>query len=94
MPKVLVTQSQGNQQYLCMYLLYESLVGLCEYVTQPRGSFLRHVIDAKGAVLLLVFINKFVLVLCLSFLLRYLVELKLLQNLKNKATWAWIWIIL
>ena len=53
------------------------------YTTQPKGSFWCHVIDTKGAVLLLIFINKFVLVLYLSFSFRYVVELKLLQNLKN-----------
>ena len=66
-----------------MHLLYESLVGQCEYATQPKGSFWCHVIETKGAVLSLVFINKFVLVLYLSFSFRYVVELKLLQNLKN-----------
>ena len=50
-----------------MHLLSESLVGQCEYTTQPKGSFWCHVIDTKGAVLLLIFINKFVLVLYLSF---------------------------
>ena len=64
-------------------MLYESLVGQCEYITQPKGSFWCHIIDTKGAVLLLTFINKFVLVLCLSFSFRYVVELKLLLNLKN-----------
>ena len=63
--------------------MYESLVRECEYTTQPKGFFWCHVIDPKGAVLLLIFINKFVLVLFLSFSLRYIVELKLLQNLKN-----------
>ena len=33
-----------------VYMLYESLVGQCEYTTQPKGSFWCHVIDAKGAV--------------------------------------------
>ena len=64
-------------------MLYESLVGECEYTTHPKGSFWCHVIDIKGAVLLLIFINKFVLVLYLSLSFRYLVELKLLQDLKN-----------
>ena len=49
---------QGKQQ-LCIHLLYESLVGKCEYTTQPKGSFLCHVIGTKGAVLLLK--------LCISF---------------------------
>ena len=66
-----------------MHLLYESLVGKCEYTTQSKGSFWCHVIDAKVAALLLIFMNKFVLVLYLSFSFRYVVELKLLQNLKN-----------
>ena len=64
-------------------MLYESLVGQCEYTTQPKGSFWCHIIDTKGAVLLLTIINKFALVLCLSFSFRYVVELKLLLNLKN-----------
>ena len=76
-------------------MLYESLVGQCEYTTQPKGSFWCHVIDTNGACsILLTFTNKFVLVLHLSFSFRYLVELKLLQNLKNEATWASIWVIL
>ena len=37
-------------------------VGQCEYTTQLKGSFWCHIIDTKGAVLLLIFINKFVLV--------------------------------
>ena len=64
-------------------MLYESLVGQCEYTTQPKGSFWCHVIDTKGAVLLLIFINKFVLVLYLSFSFRYVAELKMFQKLKN-----------
>ena len=82
MPKGLVTKMQGKQQP-CIHMLYESLVGQCEYTTQPTGSFWRHVIETKGAVLLLIFINQFALVLYLSFSFRYVVELKLLQNLKN-----------
>ena len=62
MPKCLVTQLQGKQQ-LCIHMLYESLVGQCEYATQPKGSFWCHVIDAKGAILLVILLNKFVLVL-------------------------------
>ena len=62
MPKDLVTLLQGKQQ-LCIHMLYESLVGQCEYTTQPKGSFWCHVIDTKGAVLLVILLNKFVLVL-------------------------------
>ena len=43
--------------------LYESLVGQCEYTTQPNGSFWSHAIDTKGAILLVILLNKFVLVL-------------------------------
>ena len=50
-----------------LHLLYESLVGQCEYTTQPKGSFWCHVIDTKDVVLLLIFINEFLLVLYLSF---------------------------
>ena len=39
--------------------------------------------DTRGAVLLLIFINEFVLVSYLSSSFRYVVELKLMQNLKN-----------
>ena len=46
-----------------MHVLYESLISQCEYTTQPNGSFRCHVIDIKGAVLLLILLNKFVLVL-------------------------------
>ena len=49
MPEGLVKQLQGKQEQ-CIHLLYESLVGQCEYTTQPKGSFRCHVIDAKGAV--------------------------------------------
>ena len=62
MPKGLVTQLQGKQQ-LCIHILYESLVGQCEYTTQPKKSFWCHVIDTKGATLLVILLNKFVLVL-------------------------------
>ena len=51
-----------------MDLLYESLVGQCEYTTQPKGSFWCHVIDTKGAILLVMLLNKFVLVLFYSYL--------------------------
>ena len=49
-------------------MLYDSLVGECEYTTQPKGSFLCHVIDTKGAILLVVLLNKFVLALFHSYL--------------------------
>ena len=51
MPKGLVTKLQGKQQ-LCIHMLYESLDGQCEYTTQPKGSFWCHIIDTKGAILL------------------------------------------
>ena len=60
----------------------ESLVGQCEYTTKPKGFFWCHVIDTKGAVSLLIFINRLVLVLYHSFSFSYVVELKL-RNLKN-----------
>ena len=53
---------QGKQQ-LCIHMLYESLVGQCEYTTQPKGSFWFHVIDTNDAILLVILLNKFVLVL-------------------------------
>ena len=87
MPKSIGTHSQGKQQ-LCIHLLYESLVGQCECTTQPKGSFWCHVIDTKGAVLLLIFINTFVSLLQLSLSFRYLITLKLLENLNNEATWS------
>ena len=31
-------------------MLYESLVGHCEYTTQPKGSFWCHGFDTKGAI--------------------------------------------
>ena len=71
MLKDLVSQLQGKQQ-LCINLLYESLVVQCKNTTQPNGSFWCHVINIKGAVLLLIFMNKFVLVLYLSFSFRYI----------------------
>ena len=87
-PKDRVTQLQSKQQS-CIHLLYESLFGQCEYTTQLTGSFWCHVIDTKGAVLLLIFRNEFVfIVMCLSFSFIYLVELKLFQSLKNEATWS------
>ena len=67
MSKGLVIKLQGKQQQLFIHLLYESLAGQCGYTTQPKGSFWCHVIDAKGAVLLVTLINKFVLVFHLSF---------------------------
>ena len=56
MPKGLVTQLQSKQQ-ACIHLLYESLVGKCEYTTKPKGSFWCHVVDTNSAVLLLIFTN-------------------------------------
>ena len=53
---------QGKQQ-LCIHMLFDSLVGQYEYVTQPKGSFWCHVVDTKGAMLLVILLNKFVLVL-------------------------------
>ena len=50
-------------QQLRLHLLYESLVGQCEYTTQSKGSFWYHIIDTKGAVLLVILLEKFVLVL-------------------------------
>ena len=76
---------QGKQQ-LCIHMLYESLVGQCEYTTQPKGSFWCHVIDTKNAILLVMLLNKFVLVLFHSHL--GMLELKLLQNLKSETAWA------
>ena len=67
-------------------MLYESLVGQCEYTTQPKGSFWCHVIDTKNAILLVMLLNKFVLVLFHSHL--GMLELKLLQNLKSETAWA------
>ena len=63
-------------------MLYESLVGRCQYTTQPKCSFWYHVIDTMVAILLVILLNKFVLVLLHSHLG------KLLQNLKSKAAWA------
>ena len=62
-------------------MLYESLIGQCEYTTQPKGSFWCHVIDTKDAILLVMLL----IVTFVSFLLREMVELKLLQNLKSEA---------
>ena len=67
MPKGLVTQLQCKQQ-LCIHMLYESLVGQCEYTAQLKGSYQCHAIDAKGAILLVILLNKFVLVLFYSHL--------------------------
>ena len=48
----------------------------------------------KGSVLLLIYTNKFqFIVLDLSFSFRYLVQLKLLQSLKNEATSAQVLVI-
>ena len=49
-------------------MLYESLVGQCEHTLQPKGSFWCQVIDTKGAILLVILLNKFVLVLLHSHL--------------------------
>ena len=46
----------------------ESLVGQCEYTTQPKGSFWFHVIDARGDILLVMLLYKFALVLLQSHL--------------------------
>ena len=72
-------------------LLYESLVGQCEYKTKPKGFLLCHVVGTNGAASLLVYKNKFefvLVIMCLSSSFRYLVELKLLQNLKIEGAWA------
>ena len=62
MPKGLVAKLQGKQQ-LCIHLLYESLIGQCEYRAQPKGSFwCLYFIDTNGAVLLLIFTNEFVFI--------------------------------
>ena len=61
MPKGLVNYCKVSSSYV--YMLYESLVGQSEYTTQPKGSFWCHVIDIKGAILLVILLNKFVLVL-------------------------------
>ena len=53
---------QGKQQ-LRIHMLYELLVRQCGYTTQLKGSFWCHVIDTKGAILLVMLLNKFVLVL-------------------------------
>ena len=58
---------QGKQQ-LCIHMLYESLVGQCECTAQLKGSSWCHVIDTKGAILLVILLNKFVLVLFYSHL--------------------------
>ena len=69
-----------------MHLLYESLVG---NITQPKGSFLCHVIVTKGAVLLLTFTNGFLfIVLCPLFSFKYLVELNQFPSFKKEATWV------
>ena len=46
MPKDLVTLLQGKQ--LCMLMLYESLVGQCEYTAQLKGSFWCQCVDEKS----------------------------------------------
>ena len=71
-----------------MHLLYESLVRQCEYTAQPKRFGVMLLIQ-MGVVLLLIFINIFLPVLYLSLSFRYVVELKLLHNLKNEAAWAY-----
>ena len=44
-------------------MFYELLVGQYDYTTQPKGSFWCHLMDPKGATLLAIFLNKYVLVL-------------------------------
>ena len=67
--------------HVCMY---ESLVG---NITQPKASFLCHVIDTKGAVLLLTFTNGFLfIVLCLLISFKYPVELNQFPSIKKEAT--------
>ena len=61
-------------------MLYESLVGQCEYTAQPKGSFWCHVIDTNGAILFVILLNRFVLALFHSHLG--------MQNLKSEAGWA------
>ena len=34
-------------------MLYESIAGQCEYTTQAKGSIWCHVIDTKGAIVIL-----------------------------------------
>ena len=53
---------QGKHE-LRIHMLYESLVGQCVYTTQPKDSFWCHGIDTKGAILLVILLNKCVLVL-------------------------------
>ena len=88
MSKDLVTYMQGKQQQqqLYMLLLHESVAGQCAVYTS--GSFCCHVIDTTSKVLILVFINEFVLVLYILFSFIILVEIKLLQKPKNEATWV------
>ena len=45
------------------FVVFGSLVGQCQYTTQPKGSFWCHVIDTKCAVLLVILLNEFILVL-------------------------------
>ena len=54
---------QGKQQ-LRILLLYESLVGKCEYTIQLKGSFWCQCVDAKG--LLELFYCSYEIVLILS----------------------------
>ena len=71
-------------------LFYESLVGQCEYTTEPKGPFWCYVIDTKGVLLLLLllllltFMNTFVSFV--PFILVYLscrVKAQNLQKLKS-----------
>ena len=65
-----------------MHMFYESLVGQCEYTTQPISSFWCHVIDTKSAIFLVMLLNKFVLVLFHSHL--GMLELKLYRTSRVK----------
>ena len=76
-----------GKQHLCIHMLYESLVEQCKCTTQPKGSFWCHVIDTKGSMLFSDTLRKnFIRFVSLSF--RYVVELKLLQNVKREASCA------
>ena len=44
-------------------MLYQLLVGQCEYIVKQKSSVWCHVIDAKGSRLLVMLLKKFVLVL-------------------------------
>ena len=68
-----------------MHMLYESLVGQCEYTSHPKVPFWCHVIDTKGAIVSVILLNIFVLVLFHSHLG---IAEWLLQNLNSEAAWA------